>query len=41
MNLKDIIAEARKEAKIFVKEEEAIEKPEVEEEAKANEVMNT
>lgn len=41
MNLKDIIAEARKEAKIFVKEEEVVETPEVEEEAKANEVMNT
>ena len=41
MNFKDIIAEARKEAKIFVKEEEVVEKPEVEEEAKANEVMNT
>jgi len=40
MNFKDLIAEARKQAKIFVKEE-VVEKPEVEEEAKANEVMNT
>lgn len=42
MKFKDIVIEAKKQAWIFVKEEdENIEKPEVEEEAKANEVMNT
>lgn len=41
MNYKELIAEARKMANINVKEEEVVEKPEVEEEAKANEVMNT
>lgn len=40
MNFKDLIKEARKEANILVKEEEVV-APEVEEEAKANEVMNT
>lgn len=42
LKFKDIVIEAKKQAWIFVKEEdENIEKPEVEEEAKANEVMNT
>lgn len=41
-NFKDIVLEAKKQANIEIKEEEEnIEKPEVEEEAKANEVMNT
>ena len=40
-NFKDIVLEAKKQANIEIKEEENIEKPEVEEEAKANEVMNT
>ena len=41
MKLKELIAESRKMAWINIKEEEVVEKPEVEEEAKANEVMNT
>ena len=40
MNYKDLINQARKEAWFNVKEEEVV-APEVEEEAKANEVMNT
>ena len=41
MTFKDIVKEAKKAAWYEIKEEENIEKPEVEEEAKANEVMNT
>ena len=41
MKIKELIAESRKLAGINVKEEEAVETPEVEEERKANEVMNT
>lgn len=41
MDIKKLIMLARKEAGIQVKEEEVVETPEVEEEVKANEVMNT
>ena len=41
MNIKELLKLARKEAGIVVKEEEEITTPEVEEEVKANEVMNT